>query len=123
MGPEGGGESVQLLARWWQHLGHLLTFEVRANLNQQCDGGRGDQARTRIDYESVCSIHGTCISTRVTLLLLERDGEEGATSLPLLEDGGEGGATHTPDDGDLSHHHQLCLGGLLGGEEPRQHRS
>merc|ERR1712002_900076 len=44
---------------------------------------------------SVYSTHGTCISTRVTLLLLECDGEEGAT--------------HAAEEGDQGHLHQLHL--------------
>ena len=66
----GGGEPVYLLARWWQHLGHLPTCEVGSYLNQQCERRRGDNTRQDLedDFENLCA-YRTCMPREPTCLL------------------------------------------------------
>ena len=65
----GGGEPVYLLARWWQHLGHLPTCEVGSYKNQQCERRRGDDTRQDLDdFENLCA-YRTCMPREPTCLL------------------------------------------------------
>ena len=51
--------TVKLLAKWWQHFGHLPTSEVGTTMNQQCERGEEMLARkkttTRV-YRSCCTV-------------------------------------------------------------------
>ena len=64
----GGGEPVYLLARWWQHLGHLPTCKVGSNTNQQCERRRGDTRQDQEDFENLCA-YRTCMPGEPTCLL------------------------------------------------------